>query len=77
MSLVRAKKNPITGSIVVADIVLKKYDHQQSTVDEEAAVKSEISKMCRAALTTYKIPVTVNVVPALRIGATGKVVRHG
>ena len=77
MSLVRAKKNPITGSIVVADIVLKKYDHQQSTVDEEAAVKSEISKMCRAALTTHKIPVTVNVVPALRIGATGKVVRHG
>jgi acyl-coenzyme A synthetase/AMP-(fatty) acid ligase len=77
MSLVRAKKNPITGSIVVADIVLKKYDRHQSSVDEEAAVKSEISKMCRAALTTYKIPVTVNVVPALPIGATGKVVRHG
>ena len=77
MSLVRAKKNPIMGSIVVADIVMKKYDHQQSTVDEEAAVKSEISKMCRAALTTYKIPVTVNIVPALPIGATGKVIRHG
>jgi acyl-coenzyme A synthetase/AMP-(fatty) acid ligase len=77
MSLVRAKKNPITGSIVVADIVLKKYDRQQSTVDEEAAVKSEISKKCRAALTTYKIPVTVNIVPALPIGATGKVIRHG
>ena len=77
MSLVRAKKNPIMGSIVVADIVMKKYDHQQSTIDEEAAVKSEISKMCRAALTTYKIPVTVNIVPALPIGATGKVIRHG
>jgi acyl-coenzyme A synthetase/AMP-(fatty) acid ligase len=70
MSLVRAKKNPIMGSIVVADIVLKKYDRQQSTVDEEAVIKSEISKMCRATLTTYKIPVTVNVVPALPIGAT-------
>jgi len=77
MSLVRAKKNPIMGSIVVADIVLKKYDRRQSMADEEAAVKSEISKMCHAALTTYKIPVTVNIVPALPIGATGKVIRHG
>jgi len=77
MSLVRAKKNPITGSIVVADIVLKKYDRQRSTVDEEAAVKSEISQMCRAALMTYKVPVTVNIVPALPVGATGKVIRRG
>jgi acyl-coenzyme A synthetase/AMP-(fatty) acid ligase len=77
MSLVRAKKNPIMGSIVVADIVLKTHDRQQSTGDDEAAVKSEISKMCRAALTTYKIPVTVNIVPALPLGATGKVIRHG
>ena len=77
MSLVRAKKNPIMGSIVVADIVLKSHDRQQSSADEEAAVKLEISKMCRAALATYKIPVTVNIVPALPIGATGKVIRHG
>ena len=76
MSLVRAKKNPITGSIVVADIVLKNYDRQQSTVDGDAAVKSEIAKMCRAALTRHKIPVTVNIVPALPIGATGKLIRH-
>jgi len=76
MSLVRAKKNPIMGSIVVADIVLKKYDRQQSTVDEEVVIKSEILKMCRATLTTYKIPVAVNVVPALPIGATGKVIRR-
>jgi acyl-coenzyme A synthetase/AMP-(fatty) acid ligase len=77
VALVRAKKNPIMGSIVVADIVLKKHDRQQSTADEEAAVKLEISKMCRAALATYKIPVTINIVPALAIGATGKVIRHG
>jgi acyl-coenzyme A synthetase/AMP-(fatty) acid ligase len=77
MSVVRAKKNPIMGSIVVADIVLKKYDHQKSMADEEAVVKSEISKMCRAALATYKIPGMVNIVPALPIGATGKVIRRG
>jgi acyl-coenzyme A synthetase/AMP-(fatty) acid ligase len=77
VALVRAKKNPIMGSIVVADIVLKRHDRQQNTADEEAAVKLEISKMCRAALATYKIPVTVNIVPALAIGATGKVIRHG
>ena len=76
ISLVRAKKNPIMGSIVVADIVLKKYDRQQSTVEEQAVVKSEISKMCRAALTSYKLPVTINVVQTLPIGATGKVIRH-
>jgi acyl-coenzyme A synthetase/AMP-(fatty) acid ligase len=77
ISLVRAKKSPIMGSIVIADIVLKKHDRQQSTVEEEAVVKSEIAKMCRSALTTYKLPVMINVVQTLPVGATGKVVRHG
>jgi acyl-coenzyme A synthetase/AMP-(fatty) acid ligase len=77
ISLVRAKKNPIMGSIVVADIVLKKCDRQHSTIEEEAAVKSEISKMCRAALATYKLPVAINIVQTVPIGATGKVIRRG
>jgi acyl-coenzyme A synthetase/AMP-(fatty) acid ligase len=75
MSRVRAKKNPITGSIVVADIVLKKSDHQHA-IDGGAALKSEILKMCNAELPRYKVPMMINIVTALPVGATGKLIRH-
>lgn len=77
LSLVKAKKNPIMGSIVVADVVLKKSQGQQAAAIDDAALKSEISDMCRAALERHKIPVSINVVRELPIGGTGKLIRHG
>lgn len=76
MSRVRAKKNPITGSIVVAEIVLKKTNHQMLAIDEGATLKSEILMMCSTELPRHKVPVTINIVPALPVGATGKLVRR-
>jgi acyl-coenzyme A synthetase/AMP-(fatty) acid ligase len=76
ISRVRAKKNPITGSLVVADIVLKSDDCQGAGFDGAAALKSEILKICGAQLSRYKVPVEVNIVSALPIGPTGKVIRH-
>jgi acyl-coenzyme A synthetase/AMP-(fatty) acid ligase len=76
ISRVRAKKNPITGSLVVADIVLKSDDRQGPGPDGAAALKSEVLKMCSAQLSRHKVPVEVNIVSALPVGPTGKVTRH-
>ncbi len=76
MSYVRAKKNPIMGSIVVADIVLKKTDGQQPAIDGDNELKSQILKACSAELARHKVPAMINIVAALPVGATGKLSRH-
>jgi len=71
MSLVRSRKNPITGSLVVADVVLN------AELDESATdFKGEILLICRESLAAYKIPATIRFVPALDVAAAGKLVRH-
>jgi acyl-coenzyme A synthetase/AMP-(fatty) acid ligase len=78
MSLVRAKKSPITGSIVVADVVLRdmvlKSERRESGAD--AALKDEIFALCRSALPRYKVPAAISIVPALDVGASGKLERR-
>jgi acyl-coenzyme A synthetase/AMP-(fatty) acid ligase len=77
MSLVRARRNPITGAIVVADVVLA--DPGQTAPDAQAAdaIKSELLKACRSALAAHKVPTTLRFVPALELTAAGKLVRPG
>jgi acyl-coenzyme A synthetase/AMP-(fatty) acid ligase len=75
MSLVRPKASPITGSIVIADVVL-----QSGSADatELGAVKNDILKLCRDALPRHKVPAAISVVPTLDVAATGKLARrHG
>jgi acyl-coenzyme A synthetase/AMP-(fatty) acid ligase len=74
MSLVRAKKNPITGSLVVADVVLNAMPSRGSNKVE--ALRHEILLLCREALSSYKVPTTINVVNDLAIAESGKLVRH-
>ena len=70
MSRVRPRKNPITGALVAADIVLKE------TLDPAAnELKVEILELCRQHLPPYKIPATIRMVQALEIAAAGKLVR--
>jgi acyl-coenzyme A synthetase/AMP-(fatty) acid ligase len=76
MSLVRARRNPITGAIVVADVVLTDAARTDSEV-ETARIKSELLEACRAALPAYKVPSTLRFVPALELTAAGKLVRPG
>ena len=45
MSLVRPKKNPITGAVVIADVVLAAADDR--TDERKAEVKREIIALCR------------------------------
>jgi acyl-CoA synthetase (AMP-forming)/AMP-acid ligase II len=74
MSLVRAKRSPLTGSLVFADVVLR-----AGTADagrDLSAIQDDILLLCRESLSSYKVPVAITVVPALNIAESGKVLRH-
>ena len=74
MSLVRRRPNPITGSVVVADIVLK--SEQRGAPAQQIELKDDILKYCRAALPRHKVPAAISFVPALAVAATGKLLRR-
>jgi acyl-coenzyme A synthetase/AMP-(fatty) acid ligase len=72
MSLVKARRNPITGAVVVADVVVN-----SPTAGHDAdALKGEILEGCRATLARHKVPATIRFVAALEVGAAGKLARH-
>jgi acyl-coenzyme A synthetase/AMP-(fatty) acid ligase len=76
LSLVKTKKNPITGALVVADVLLNGL----STPEGEQAreLQGTIKRFCRESLAPHKVPATIRFVPALAISDTGKLVRrHG
>jgi acyl-CoA synthetase (AMP-forming)/AMP-acid ligase II len=74
-SLVRSRKNLITGQIVVADVVLRADRESADGPDGCADVKREILASCRRALANYKVPAAIRFVAALEMAATGKPVR--
>jgi acyl-coenzyme A synthetase/AMP-(fatty) acid ligase len=73
LSLVKQKKNPITGALVVADVVTR----VPPTPDGEQArqLQGAIKQFCRESLAPHKVPAAINFVPALTISETGKLVR--
>ena len=74
MSLVRPKKSPVTGSIVIADVVLEPGEIDAN----ELQIKNDILGLCREALARHKVPAAINFVPSLEVAATGKLTRrHG
>jgi len=76
MSLVRPKRNPITGSVVVADVVLADALAGEGVEARKLEVKQEILQLCRDSLTRYKVPVAISFVPNLTIAESGKLARH-
>jgi acyl-CoA synthetase (AMP-forming)/AMP-acid ligase II len=75
-SLVRSRKNLITGAIVVADVVLRTEPDSARAIDRTDDVKREILVACRQALANYKVPAAIRFVAALDVSATGKSLRH-
>ena len=77
MSLVKARRNPITGAVVTADVVLT--DTAQTSADRLAAetLTREIIAACRRGLPAHKVPALVRIVPSLEMSAAGKLVRPG
>jgi acyl-coenzyme A synthetase/AMP-(fatty) acid ligase len=77
MSMVRSKSSPITGSLVVADVVLKR-EPEPGVAGERIGdfIKRQILRICHDRLAPHKIPATIRFVPALEIAAAGKLARR-
>ena len=76
VSIVRSRRNPITGSVVVADVVLKRAQEVRSPNNQMADFKREILQICHESLAAHKIPATIRFVPAVEVAAAGKLARH-
>jgi acyl-coenzyme A synthetase/AMP-(fatty) acid ligase len=74
MSLVRGRKNPITGAIVVADVVLRGQSDQPA--ERTVELKHEILQVCRNSLPQHKVPAAIRFVASLDLSAAGKTARH-
>jgi acyl-CoA synthetase (AMP-forming)/AMP-acid ligase II len=77
MSLVSPKRSPITGAIVVAEVVLE--DSVSSALDAPQAehIKNDLLEACRRVLPAHKVPARLSFVRALKLTAAGKLVRPG
>jgi acyl-coenzyme A synthetase/AMP-(fatty) acid ligase len=74
MSLVRTRKNPLMGALVVADVVLRMADQPGST--DDCTIQRDILSLCRESLSAHKVPVSINFVSALAVAETGKLIRR-
>lgn len=75
MSLVRARKNPIMGAIVVADVVVKSPLDLSGTTARVEALKREILEECHRSLAPHKVPASIRFVSSLDVGVSGKLAR--
>jgi acyl-coenzyme A synthetase/AMP-(fatty) acid ligase len=69
----RRRKSPITGGLVVADVVLKT---EPGACQPSGQLEGEIVEFCRQALPRHKVPAAIRFVSALALAATGKLVRR-
>jgi acyl-coenzyme A synthetase/AMP-(fatty) acid ligase len=77
MSIVRARRNPVTGAIVAADVVLADRVSAANDPEAVAALKKDLIEACRRALPAHKVPATIRFVAQLDMTAAGKLVRPG
>ena len=75
MSVVRAMKSPITGSLVVAEVVLKS-EAEGRVASGPTDLRREILAVCHQTLAAHKVPATIRFVPALEVAAAGKLDRR-
>jgi acyl-coenzyme A synthetase/AMP-(fatty) acid ligase len=76
MSLVHPRKSPITGAIVVAEVVLREEAKADGVDARIGVLRGEILDLCRARLAQHKVPAMIRFVPALSVAASGKLERH-
>jgi acyl-CoA synthetase (AMP-forming)/AMP-acid ligase II len=70
MSRAKSRRSPITGSIVVADIVLA-----ANGIGRDKEIRDEIIRDCRKQLAAYKVPVVISFVETLDVTPAGKLAR--
>jgi acyl-coenzyme A synthetase/AMP-(fatty) acid ligase len=69
-SRVSGRKSPITGAIVIADVVLS------DAANDNATFKDAILAACREKLPAFKVPAMLRFVPKLELTAGGKLSRN-
>jgi acyl-coenzyme A synthetase/AMP-(fatty) acid ligase len=72
MSRAKSRRSPITGGIVVVDVILAD-DADPSHSDE---IRKRILADCKASLAPHKVPAMIKFVSSLDITAAGKLARH-
>jgi acyl-coenzyme A synthetase/AMP-(fatty) acid ligase len=70
MSCAKSRKSPITGAIVVADVVLA-----EGATDRAKDIREQIVAECRAHLAPHKVPAVIRFVEALDVTPAGKLAR--
>jgi len=73
MSRAKSRRSPITGAIVIADVVLRAQTGDGE--ERNAVLKREILQACRASLPQHKVPAAIRFVPALAVTSAGKLER--
>jgi acyl-coenzyme A synthetase/AMP-(fatty) acid ligase len=71
MSRAKSRRSPITGGIVVADVVLA----EGSVAGHSDAIRNEIIAECRSKLATHKVPAMIRFVAVLDVTPAGKLAR--
>jgi acyl-coenzyme A synthetase/AMP-(fatty) acid ligase len=72
MSRAKSRRSPITGAIVVADVILA--DASDASRNEE--IRATILADCMASLAPHKVPAVIKFVQSLDITAAGKLARR-
>jgi acyl-coenzyme A synthetase/AMP-(fatty) acid ligase len=70
LSRVSGRRNPITGAIIVADVVL-------DAGAGDASMRDALVAFCRANLPAFKVPALIRFVEKLELTPAGKLARHG
>ncbi|MEI9930563.1 MAG: hypothetical protein WDM89_08440 [Rhizomicrobium sp.] len=73
MCRVKGRKNPITGAVVIADVVADMREEDASHGLD--LLKAEIMKVCSDRLPRHKVPAAIRFVPSLEINPSGKLGR--
>jgi acyl-coenzyme A synthetase/AMP-(fatty) acid ligase len=76
MSMVRPRRSPITGAVLVADVVLNDENDPLVGEGSPAALQSAILLLCRKSLASHKVPAAVKIVSSLPVAPTGKLLRQ-
>jgi acyl-coenzyme A synthetase/AMP-(fatty) acid ligase len=76
MSLVMARKNPIVGTIVAAEVVLVSNADQAHDAATIESTRAEILEECRRTLAAHKVPASIRFTSSLAVTASGKLGRR-
>jgi acyl-coenzyme A synthetase/AMP-(fatty) acid ligase len=71
MSRARSRRSPITGAVVVADVVLA----DGTAAGRHEIIRAEIFGQCKDSLASYKVPAVIRFVERLDVTAAGKLAR--